>query len=124
MIMFDSCDSPIFSSHEQALLGMLGYLQLRHGSPEKAAAFFDALAMDNPADRQIALSHACSLIRCGHASEALTVLEPLGDSGELSSLAWLLRGQALSQLGRVAEAARAMRMFIRQRHADERWRKT
>lgn len=111
----------IFTDEQRDLLRVLGYLQLQHGNPGKAAAIFDALLATAPSDPRLALSHACALLRSGQSAEALKALDTSGDqsfAGELLTLAWLLRGQALSRLGRVAEAARAMRMFIRQRHAD------
>ncbi|MEO0317644.1 MAG: hypothetical protein RL404_1321 [Pseudomonadota bacterium] len=111
----------VFSDEQRDLLRMLGYLQLQHGSPGKAAAIFDVLSATQTSDPILALSHVCALLRSGQSAEALAALEASGAqdfSGEQLTLAWLLRGQALARLGRVAEAARAMRMFIRQRHAD------
>ena len=112
-------DAPVFNDAQRDMLRVLGYLQLQHGHARKAATIFDALSASMPADPLLALSHACALLRSGQAAEALAALEPPLFHGEQLTLAWLLRGQALSRLGRVAEAARAMRMFIRQRHADE-----
>ncbi len=111
--------APMFSDTQRDLLRVLGYLQLQHGHAGKAATIFDALSATAPADPLLALSHACALLRSGQAADALAALEAPIFNGEHLTLAWLLRGQALSRLGRVAEAARAMRMFIRQRHADE-----
>lgn len=111
----------VFTNEQRDLLHVLGYLQLLHGSPGKAAAIFDALSATLPSDPLLALSHACALQRSGQSAEALAALDTSDAQhfvGEHLTLAWLLRGQALSQLGRVAEAARAMRMFIRHRHAD------
>ena len=117
--MDTTTDTPVFSDAQRDLLRVLGYLQLQHGHSGKAATIFDALSATLPADPLLALSHACALLRSGRAAEALAVLEQPTFNGEHLTLAWLLRGQALSRLGRVAEAARAMRMFIRQRRADE-----
>ncbi len=115
-------DAPqVFTDDQRDLLRVLGYLQLQHGSPAKAAAIFDALSATHPADPLLALSHTCALLRSGQSADALAALDAASAqdfSGEHLTLAWLLRGQALSRLGRVAEAARAMRMFIRQRHAE------
>ncbi len=117
----DSLHPAVFTDEQRDLLRVLGYLQLQHGNTGKAAAIFDALAATCPTEPVLALSHACALLRSGQAAAALAVLEASGTqefSGPHLTLAWLLRGQALSRLGRVAEAARAMRMFIRQRHAE------
>ena len=111
--------TPLFSHVQQDLLRVLGYLQLQHGDAGKAATIFDVLSTISPSDSQLALSHACSLLRARQPAAALAALDQRAFSGEHLTLAWLLRGQALSRLGRVAESARAMRMFIRQRHADQ-----
>ncbi len=112
-------ENPVFSPTQRDLLHMLGYLQLQHGDAHKAATIFDVLYEISPSDPLLALSYAWGLLRSGQPLAALRALEGLSFSGKHLTLAWLLRGQALSRLGRVAEAARAMRMFIRQRHADE-----
>ena len=45
-------------------------------------------------------------------SRRLLLLDRLLDCGDASALTHLLRGQALGLLGRVAEAARAMRFYV------------
>ena len=117
--MDNAADTPVFSDVQRDLLRILGYLQLQHGHAGKAATIFDALSATLPTDPLLALSHACALLRSGQPADALATLEQPIFTNEHLTLAWLLRGQALSRLGRVAEAARAMRMFIRQRRADE-----
>ncbi len=117
--MDTSGEIPVFSDTQRELLHVLGYLQLEHGDAGKSATIFDVLCEISPFDPLMALSHACGLLRSGQAAAALASLDRLNFTGEDLTLAWLLRGQALSRLGRVAEAARAMRMFIRQRPADE-----
>ncbi len=117
--MDTSAETPVFNDTQRNLLHLLGYLQLQHGDAGKAVAIFDVLSEISPSDPLLALSHACGLLRSGQPAAALATLEHPIFTGEYLTLAWLLRGQALSRLGHVAEAARAMRMFIRQRHADE-----
>lgn len=119
MVCPDTESGPLFLPEQRDVLHVLGYLQLQNGSPAKAAVIFDALAAADPSDPSLVLSHACALLRSGRSADALVLLDALTVDGEDLTLSWLLRGQALSQLGRVAEAARAMRMFIRHRHADE-----
>ncbi len=110
--------SPPFSEGESDTLRVLGLLLLQHGMPARAAAVFDALSAVFDDDQQIKLSHACALIRSGSPDEALSVLENVFPTPDDPAVAWLLRGQALSHIGKPLEAARAMRMFIRHRQTD------
>ncbi len=112
-------DDPVLSEAQRDLLRVLGYLQLQHGSASKASIIFDALVASSPPDPSLTLSHAFALLRSDQATEALAGLEVLAESEQQPPLYWLLRGQALSKLGRVAEAAHSMRMFIRQRHSGQ-----
>ena len=116
------------STRQADVLRVIGFLQLQFGDPSDAAVLFDALHSLVPSDRNIALSLALARLRSGDPLSALEVLDeamPTRLSGEqtasdlrrdvLSPCHHLLRGQALASLGRMAEAARAMRLFIRHR---------
>lgn len=107
-----------FSGEASDTLRLLGLLLLQNGRPARAAMVFDALSAMNDDDQQLKLSHACALIRSGDPSKALSVLEHVFPNPADPAVAWLLRGQALSLIGKPLEAARAMRMFIRHRQTD------
>ncbi len=114
------------------VLKVIGFLQLQYGEPAEAVVLFDALHALFPADRNLALSLALARLRTGDPQSALEVLNdtpgmatadsPLGTGyvpGSLDACHHLLRAQALSALGRMTEAARCMRLFIRQRRLFE-----
>ena len=107
-----------FPSEQLDLLRVLGYHHLQNGSSIRAAQIFEALQTLSPDDASVYLSLACALLRSEKPDQALVVLESITGSHADSALAWLLRGQALTRNGRMAEAARAMRLFI-QRRAKE-----
>lgn len=111
-------EQPAFSFEESDALRLLGLLFLQNGRPARAAMVYDVLCALMDDDQQLKLSHACALLRSGDPASALTVLDKVFPAPADPALAWLLRGQALSQLDRPLEAARAMRMFIRHRQAD------
>lgn len=114
------------------VLKVIGFLQLQHGEPADAVVLFDALRALFPGDQKIALSLALAWLRAGDPRAALAILDdasnafgpdsyhgPALQTGTLDPCHHLLRGQALAALGRMAEAARAMRLFIRQRRIIE-----
>jgi hypothetical protein len=96
-------------------LRLLGILLLQNRMPSRAAIVFDVLCDFFDKDQQICLSYAYALLRSGEPAAALTVLDSVFPTPDDPALAWLLRGQALSQVGRPLEAARALRMFIHHR---------
>jgi Flp pilus assembly protein TadD len=100
-----------FAAEQKDLLLLLGYLYLRTGKPEQSAILFDVLHALDPADAHAAQSLACACLRSGRAEEAVQVLGSLVEQGNDAPLTHLLRGQALAQTGRLAEAARAMRIY-------------
>lgn len=114
------------------VLKVIGFLQLQYGEPAEAVVLFDALHVLFPADQNLALSLALARLRSGDPQSALEVLDDapgmaaaessLGTAyvpGSLDACHQLLRAQALSALGRMTEAARCMRLFIRQRRLLE-----
>ena len=98
---------------------MLGYQYLQNGHPKRALLIFEAMQALQPNNSHYALAAACAYIRCKNGMQALEILDSLSISQNESALAWLLRGQALAQLGRMAEAARAMRFFIMHRASEK-----
>lgn len=104
-----------FPPEQLDLLRVLGYHHLQNGNPARAAQIFDALQALCPDDAGVSLSLACALLRSDQLDQAMQILESIPGAQADSALAWLLRGQALTQTGRMAEAARAMRLFIHRR---------
>jgi len=97
---------------QRDLLKLLGYLYLRYGCFDKAVVLFEALLLQNPQDDHAAHSLACACVRTGRYDSALAQLDRLLDGGDFSALTYLLRGQALSALGRREEAARSMLLYM------------
>ena len=101
------------------LLNVLGYQYLQNGQPNRAFLIFDAIQAIDPTNSHYAFAAACACIRSGNAKQALQILDSLTKDQNEVALAWLLRGQALAKLGRMAEAARAMRFFILRRTLED-----
>jgi hypothetical protein len=109
-------------------LKVIGWLQLQHGDPSQAVTLFDALHTLFPSDRRVTLSLALASLRAGNPQTAFDTLERLNMESlpddpvldELYPCQQLLRSQALAALGRMTEAARAMRLFIRHRRLLDR----
>lgn len=121
-------EAPALPARQTDVLRVIGFLQLQYGDPADAVILFDALRTLFPSERRVTLSLALARLRAGEPRAALDVL----DDAELSEFPaahllaateydplgpchHLLRAQALAALGRMAESARAMRLFIRQR---------
>lgn len=99
------------------LMDLLGYIYLQHGLPDKAAVLLaarDVLAPDAP---KALLTLAVAQLRSGKPERAHATLERLILLGAVDASFHLVRGQALQQLGREAEAASAMRAHIATRTA-------
>lgn len=109
------------SGDDTDTLRLLGIIMLQNGLPIRAAIILDVLCELFEHDQLLLLSRAYVLIRSGEPGAALASLEKVFPDPTDPALAWLLRGQALSQLGRPLEAARAMRMFIRHRQECANW---
>lgn len=108
-----------FPARQLELLNLIGYQHLQNGRPQRALRIFEAMLALEPGNSKFGLAAACASLRCGQAEQALETLDALPKLQTDVALAWLLRGQALTQLGRMAEAARAMRIFIRRRALEE-----
>ena len=102
----------LLSDQQDDLLRLLGHIYLRHGRAAHSAILFHAIHALRPDDRFIARALACSWVRSGKAREALPLLDLLLERGDRSPLTHLLRGQALSCMGRSAESSSAMRLFV------------
>jgi Flp pilus assembly protein TadD len=100
------------------LLHLLGYNHLQHGNASHAALIFESALSFDPLNEKIVQGLACAYLRDGLPEQALSLLEKLPIEHKTNSLTWLLKGQAFTRTGRVAEAAGAMRMFIQMRAAE------
>jgi Flp pilus assembly protein TadD len=100
------------------LLHLLGYHHLQHGNASQAALIFESALSLDPLNVKIVHGLACAYLRDGHPDQALLLLEKLPNEHRANALTWLLKGQAFTRTGRVAEAAGAMRMFIQMRTAE------
>ena len=100
------------------LLHLLGYHHLQHGNASQAALIFESALSLDPLNVKIVHGLACAYLRDGRPDQALSLLEKLPNEHRANALTWLLKGQAFTRTGRVAEAAGAMRMFIQMRTAE------
>lgn len=100
------------------LLHLLGYHHLQHGNASQAALIFESALSFDPLNVKIVQGLACAYLRSGHPEQALSLLEKLPNEHKANALTWLLKGQAFTRTGRVAEAAGAMRMFIQMRSSE------
>jgi Flp pilus assembly protein TadD len=100
------------------LLHLLGYHHLQHGNASHAALIFESALSFDPLNEKIVQGLACAYLRDGLPEQALSLLEKLTHEHKANALTWLLKGQAFTKTGRVAEAAGAMRMFIQMRAAE------
>jgi Flp pilus assembly protein TadD len=100
------------------LLHLLGYHHLQHGNASQAALIFELALSFDPLNAKVLQGLACAYLRDGLPEQALSLLEKLPNEHKANALTWLLKGQAFTRTGRVAEAAGAMRMFIQMRSAE------
>jgi Flp pilus assembly protein TadD len=112
-------ESGMFLPRQLDLLNLLGYQHLQHGNAHRAVVIFDALHALTPGNTKVILSLAYACLQAGEPDKALNVMEDLPKSDVHDALACLIKGKALLQTGRVAESARAMRLFIQKRHAGQ-----
>ncbi len=103
---------------QQDVLALLGYFYLQNGKAEKAAVVYEALAALDPGDVQAALGLACAQVRLQKPESALARLDRLLERGHIGAAVHLLRGQALAQLGREAESARALAAYVAARASE------
>ena len=107
--------SPILSAQQRQALLVLGYLFLRMGAFDRAAVVYQALAGQNPADREARRNLAYARLKLGDARAALDELRAAMDGGPLSTAQaalHLIRAQALWNLGRTDEARRAIDAYL------------
>ncbi len=105
-----------FPDSQRDFLLLLGFRHIQTGSISDALAIYEVLQVLSPNDIKIRQSLIYIYLKNGQLDSALHELEQLNDQSNSDPVTWLLRGQTLSRLGRTAEAAKSMRMFIRMRN--------
>lgn len=110
--------SPGLKSDQRDLLVFLAFRHLQCGKPANAAEIYNVLAAIDCTDPTLIYALSYAYLRCGRPALALQHLDTLKPMAAHDPLIWLLRGQALSLLGRSSEASKSMRMFIRLRSAE------
>lgn len=91
---------------------LLGFLFMQQGLPERAATLYMALATHEPSQAEHLRALALALSRAGRHEQALDALDRLALAGAVDLRFHLLRSQTLTELGRTAEAATAMRAYL------------
>jgi len=114
-----SPSSGVLSTEQRDLLKLLAHTYLQYGRAEKAAVLLHAMHALDPLDSHVTRSLAYACVRCGRPHEAMLLLDRLLESGDGAPEIHLLRSQAYSEMGRVADAARAMRHFVGARTAAQ-----
>ena len=105
-----------FSLSQRDFLLLLGFRHVQTGSMSEALAIYEVLQVLSPNDIKITQALIYIYLKIGKLDCALSELEKLNNPINPDPVTWLLRGQTLSRLGRTAEAAKAMRMYIRLRN--------
>jgi type III secretion protein Y len=112
----ETTSSTEFPLSQLDFLLLLGFRHIQTGSMSEALAIYEVLQVLSPNDIKITQSLIYVYLKIGQPDYALKELEKLTNSPNSDPVTWLLRGQTLSRLGRTAEAAKAMRMYIRLRN--------
>ena len=112
----ESLPSNEFPLSQRDFLLLLGFRHIHTGSMSEALSIYDVLHVMSPNDLKISHALIYVYLKMGRVDNALNELEKLTNQANSDAVTWLLRGQTLSQLGRTAEAAKAMRMYIRLRN--------
>lgn len=99
------------------LLKVLAHTYLQQNLADKAVVLLQAVYSAYPGDVLVRTLLAFAYVRCGRPYEAMLLLDWHSAEGKLASEIHLLRSQAYSQMGRMADAAAAMRHFISARRA-------
>jgi type III secretion protein Y len=105
-----------FPVSQRDFLLLLGFRHIQAGSMSEALTIYEVLHVLLPNDIKITQALIYVYLKIGNIECALNELEKLLSQPISDPVTWLLRGQTLSQLGRTAEAAKAMRIYIRLRN--------
>lgn len=114
----DTSPLSVLTQDQSELLHLLGYHHLQYGNASQAVLILESAFSFDPFNTKIVQGLACAYVRSGRPEQALSLLDMLPGEHKTDALTWLLKGQAFTKLGRIAEAAGAMRVFIQMRDAE------
>jgi predicted Zn-dependent protease len=119
--MIHSAELNLPLTEEQCdLLKILAHTYLQQNLADKAVILLHAVYAVYPADVLVRTLLAFAYNRCGRPHEAILLLDWHSAEAKLAPQIHLLRSQAYSQMGRIADASAAMRHFINARSTSER----
>lgn len=110
--------SEALSRRQKDLLKLLAHTYLQHGKPDRALVLLHALHALAPNDTLNEKLLAYAYVRSGRPYEAMLLLDLFVERGEAGPEVHLMRGQAYAQMGRMSDAAWAMRHYVDARSAD------
>jgi predicted Zn-dependent protease len=110
--------SEALSEQQADLLKLLGHVYLQHNKPERAAILLYALHALEPEDAAVSKMLAYAYLRSKRPHEAMLLLDPLIDGSEDQPHVHLMRSQAYRLMGRMSDAAWAMRLYVNTRAAS------
>jgi predicted Zn-dependent protease len=105
------------SGRQQDLLRLLAHVYLQHDKPERAVVLLHALHALAPGDALSEKLLAYAYVRSGRPHEAMLLLDPLLERGGVGPEVHLMRSQAYGLMGRMSDAAWAMRRYVEARSA-------
>ena len=108
-----------FSSRQQDLLLLTGWLYLQYGHPERALTLLAALLQLHPEHQAGRRALLVTLLKLGKGEEALTHVEHLMSSGDADGPLWLCRSRACQLAGRLDEARFAYQHYLELEEQNE-----
>ncbi|MBK4733226.1 type III secretion apparatus assembly chaperone SctY [Noviherbaspirillum pedocola] len=112
--------SEAFSRRQKDVLKLLAHTYLQHGKPDRALVLLHALHSLSPNDALNEKLLAYAYVRSRRPYEAMLLLDSLIERGDASAEVHLMRGQAYAQMGRMSDAAWAMRHYVEARGGIQR----
>jgi Flp pilus assembly protein TadD len=106
------------TDQEHSFLELLAFIFLQNARPDKAMVLLQALDLIAPLKPKVLSALALSQLRAEKPQQALATLDRLAMAGGIDAAFHLLRGQALTNLGRAEEAALAMQNFVEIRRVN------
>jgi predicted Zn-dependent protease len=107
--------SEALSRRQKDVMKLLTHTYLQHGKPDRALVLLHALRSLAPSDALNEKLLAYAYVRSSRPYEAMLLLDALIERGDASAEVHLMRGQAYAQMGRMSDAAWAMRHYVEAR---------